>query len=92
MEIAIVLAVVAVAANILLIRYIKKNNRGNPGVSSDPDNESGFFSKGYLNTPEVKKLRESAAAELGVSMKELDHILAKELEKIGGEQETTDIH
>ena len=92
MEIGVVLAVVAVAANIFLIRYIKKNNRNNSGASSDPDNESSLFSKGYLNTPQVRKLRESAAAELGVSMEELDNILVKELEKIGGEKETTDIH
>ena len=92
MKIAIILAVVAVAANFLLIRYIKKNNPGQSGVSSAPDIEPGVLSKGYLNTPEIKKLRESAAAELGVSMKELDQIIAKELKKIGGEQETTDIH
>ena len=92
MEIAVILAVVVVAANIVLIRYIKKNHPGHPGVSSDLDSESHVFSKGYLNTPEVKKLKESAAAQLGVSMKELDQILAKELEKIGSEKKTTDIH
>ena len=92
MEIAIILAAVAVAANIFLIRYIKKNHPGHPGVSSDIDSESPVFSKGYLNTPEVKKLRESAAAELGVSIEELDNILAKELEKIGGEKKTTNVH
>ena len=90
MEIAVILAVVAVAANILLIRHIKKRNPGAPGAPADPDNESGVFSKGYLNTPEVRKLKESAAAELGVSMKEIDRIIAKEIEKIGGGKETTD--
>ena len=91
MEIAIVLAVVAVAANILLIRHIKKNNPGQSGVFSAPDDESAVLSKGYLNTPKVKKLRESAAAELGVSMKELDQIIAKEINKTAKEQETPDL-
>ena len=92
MEIGIILAVAAIAANIYLIRYIKKSNRHRSGAASDQNNKSGVRSRGYLNTPEVRKLKESAAAELGVSMEELDNIIAKEIEKIGGEKKNTNIH
>ena len=91
MEIGIILAVAAVAANIYLIRYIKKSNHDSSGAASDQKNESGVRSRGYLNTPEVRKLKESAADELGVSMEELDNIIAKEIEKIGGEKKNTSI-
>jgi hypothetical protein len=91
MEIAIVLAVVAVAANIVFIWYAKKSNKAKTDESSNPDSGLHAFSKGYLNTPEVKQLRKSAAAELGLSVQELDRMLAKEIKQIAKEQELINI-
>ena len=87
MKIAVVLAVLAAAANIFFIWYAKKSNKAMTDESSNPDNGSYLFSKGYLNTPEVKQLRKSAAAELGLSVEELDRMLVKEIKQLSKEQE-----
>ena len=54
-------------------------------------NGSYAFSKGYLNTPELKKLRKSAAAELDLSVEELDRMLAKEIKQLAKEQKLINI-
>ena len=83
MKIAVVLAVLAVAANIVYIWYSKKNNRAKTDESSN--------SKGYLNAAEVRQLRKSAAAELGLSIEELDRMLAKEIKQLAKEQKLINI-
>ena len=91
MKIAVVLAVLAVAANIIFIWYSKKNNKAKTDESLNPNNGSYAFTKGYLNTPEVRQLRKSTAAELGLSIKELDRMLAKEIKQLAREQELINI-
>jgi flagellar basal body-associated protein FliL len=91
MKIAVVLAVVAVAANIVFIWCSKKSNKAKTDESSNPKNGSYAFSKGYLNTPEVRQLRKSTAAELGLSIEELDRMLAKEIKQLTKKQELIDI-
>ena len=49
-------------------------------------NESYVFLKGYLNTPERKQLRKSVAAELGLSIEELDGMSAKEIKQLANER------
>lgn len=91
MKIAVVLAVISVAANIFFIWYSKKSNKAETNESSNPINGSYAFSKGYLNTPEVRQLRKSAAAELGLSIEELDRMLAAEIKQIANEKEMINI-
>lgn len=88
MKIAIALAVVAVTvtANIVFKWYSKKTKRAKTNESLNPKNESDAFSKGYPNTPQVSRLRKSAAAELGLSIEELDHMLAKEMKQMAAER------
>ena len=90
MKIAILLAVVAAAANIFLIWVSKKSSHAKAGESSNPE-ISDAFSKGYLNTPEAKQLKKSTAAELGLSIEELDRRLAKEIKELAREQESINI-
>jgi len=87
MKIAIVLAVVAITSSIVFIWYAKKSNKAKTDESSTPENGSYVFSKGYLNTPEVRQLRKSAAAELDLSIDELDNMLAEEIKQLAKEQE-----
>ena len=89
MKIAVALTVVAitVTANIVLKWYSKKSRQAKTAESSNPKNGSYAFSKGYLNTPQVSQLRKSAAAELGLSIEELDRMLAKEMKQMAKGQE-----
>lgn len=87
MKIALVLAIIAVAANIVFIWYSKVRNKANTDQSSNPKNRFYALSQGYLNTPEVRRLRKSTAVELGLSIEELDRMLAKEIKQLAREQE-----
>ncbi len=87
MKIALVLAVVTVAANIFFIRYAKrKYHRAKADETSNLNNGSYAYSKGYLNTPEVKRLKQSAATELSISVEELDRMSAEEVSQLAKEQ------
>jgi flagellar basal body-associated protein FliL len=90
MKIAILLGVVAAAANFFLVWVSKKCSQAKTGESSNPE-ISYAFSKEYLNTPEVKQLKKSTAAELGLSIEELDRRLAKEIKQLATEQESINI-
>ena len=88
MKIALISAVVAVAANILLIWYAKsKYHKAKADESSNSNNDSNAYSYGYLNTPESKRLRQSAAAELSISVEELDRMSAEEVTQLAKEHE-----
>ncbi len=86
MKIALIFAVVAVIANLFFIRYVKKNNKTKADESNNLHNESHAFSKGYLNTPKVKQLKKSAAAELSISVEELDLMSDKEIKQLAKKQ------
>jgi hypothetical protein len=86
LKITLILAIAAVAANIALIWYAKKYNKAKTDETSDPENGSYAISQGYLNTPEARRLRKSAAAELGLSIKQLDRIPVKEIKQLSKEQ------
>ena len=91
MQIAIVLAVLAVAANLFFMWYAKKCNQAKADESKNPKNGTDPFSKEYLNTPEVVQLKERAADEMGLSIEELDLMLAKEIKQLSKKQESIDI-
>jgi hypothetical protein len=82
LKITLILAIAAVAANIALIWYSKKYNKAKTDETSNPENGSAAISQGYLNTPEVRQLRKSAAAELGLSIEELDRMPVKEIKQL----------
>ena len=86
MKITLVLAIVAVLANISFRWYEKKCNKTKSDESSNLKNGSFAFPKGYLNTPEVKQLRKSTAAELDLSIAELDRMLYKEFKQMAKEK------
>jgi hypothetical protein len=90
MKIALIFGVVAVAANVLLVMYVKKKYQkskadGLSGLENDPN----VFSAGYLNTPELKRLRQSAAAELGISVEELDSMSIERITQLANEKKVT---
>ena len=88
MKVALIFAVVAVAANVLLIWYVKKTYRkAKADKSSDLNNTAGVFSHGYLNTPEVKRLRQAVAVELGISVEELDRMSVEDVRQLAKQQE-----
>lgn len=86
MKITIILAIAAVAANIALIWYAKKCNKTKTDETSTPENGSNAFPQEYLNTPEIRRLKKSAAAELGLSIEELDRMPVKEIKQLAKEQ------
>ena len=87
MKIALIFGVVAVAANVLLVMYvINKYQKSKADGLSSAENGSHVFSAGYLNTPEVKRLRQSAAAELGMSVEELDSMSIEEITQLANKK------
>ena len=90
MKIALILAVAAVAANSFLIWYYKRKfHNADTHEPSNKNEGSDAFSPGYLNTPEVRRLRQSAAAELGISVEELDSMSVDEITQLANEKEVT---
>ena len=88
MKVALIFAVVAVAANVVLIWYAKKKYRkANTNKSSDLKNTTCAFSYGYLNTPEAKRLKQAVAVELGISVEELDRMSAEDFRRLAKEKE-----
>ena len=88
MKIALVLGIVAVITNIFLVLYAKRiNHKAKADELSNPKDDYNINSYEYLNTPEVKRLRRSAAAELSISVEELDRMSAKEVTQLAKDQE-----
>jgi len=80
LKIIIILGVIALGANVLLIWYLKrktpiadfKESRINTmGLGATP--------QGLLKIKQGRKLIQSAATELGISVKELDNMTFKEI-------------
>ena len=88
MKIALIFGVVAVAANVLLVMYVKRKYQKSKAYKlSNLENGSNAFSAGYLNTPDVKRLRQSAAAELGISVEDLDSMSVEGIKQLANEKE-----
>jgi hypothetical protein len=88
MKIALIFAVAAVAANLFFIWCAKrKGHKTKAEESSNLKDGSNAFSYGYLNTPEVKKLRQSAAAELSVSIEELNRMSVDKITQLANEKQ-----
>lgn len=91
MKIAIILAFAAFTVNIFFIWFSKKSNKVKLDESYNPNSGPPAFLKENLTNSEVKQLKESAAAELDLSVDELDHMLAWELKQLSKEQELMNI-
>ena len=88
MKIALILAVVAAVTNALLIWYAKRKfHKVEAEESSDNKKYSDIYSKGYLNTPEVKQLKQQAAADLCITVEELERMSSKELTQLAKDKE-----
>ena len=67
MKIVFIFAAVAVAANLFFIWYAKrKSHKAKADESSHLKDSSIAYSKGFLDSEEVKALKQSAAAELSI--------------------------
>jgi hypothetical protein len=85
----LLLGVVVVALNLLLWYSKKKAGKTKADESSshkDKANISAARSIEFLNNPEVEPLKQSAAAELGISIEQLDRLSVEEIEKIAAEK------
>ena len=88
MKIAFVLGAIAVAANIFIILLTKRKNlKAKADGSFDHQDGSELYSMGYLNTPEVKRLKQSVAAELSISIEKLERMSAEDVTQLAKEKE-----
>ena len=80
MKIIIILAAVALGANVLFIWYVKRNNP-KEGLKKSPINavDIDISPQRFLRSKEGKKLKQSAAAELGISVEKLDNMTLEEI-------------
>ena len=85
----LILGVVVVALN-LLLWYTKK--RGGKTEADAPKDQKENLdppltnSAELLNSPEAKPLKQSAAAELGISVRQLDRMSVKEIEDLAAKK------
>ena len=87
MKITLIFAIIAVVAIVLSRWYAKRRYcKAQEDGLSNYRNRSHPFSCGYLNTPETKRLKRSAAAELGISVEELDCMSADDFKKLANER------
>jgi hypothetical protein len=83
MKITLIFAIIAVVAIVLSRWYAKiRYYKTKEDELSNYRNRSHPFSCGYLNTPETKRLKRSAAAELGISAEELDRMSADDFKQL----------
>ena len=73
MKIALILAAVAIVTNLFFIFYVKrKHHKTNVEESTSTKNVAAADSKRFFNSVEGELLKQSAAAELDISVEELD--------------------
>ena len=81
----IILGIVVVALN-LILWYSKRNGRkansDEPTNHKDELDASFANSDEFLNSSKAKPLKQSAAAELGISVEELDQMSVEEIKQL----------
>ena len=81
----IILGIVVVALN-LILWYSKRNGRkansDEPKNHKDELDASFANSDEFLNSSKAKPLKQSAAAELGISVEELDQMSVEEIKQL----------
>ena len=81
----IIMGVVVVALNLLLWYSKRKGSKTKADEPADhKDKLKAPFgnSKEFLNSSKAKPLKQSAAAELGISVEQLDHMSVKEIKEL----------
>ena len=86
-EITLILAVLTILANLLIWHAKRKTKRTKADESSKMKRDLSGYSKGFLNTPEIRRLKQSAAAELDISVEDLDRMSVKEINQLAGRKE-----
>ena len=88
MEIALVFAALAIAANLFCIWYAKrKYYKKKANESSKANGDTFAYAQGFFNTPEGKQLLQSAADELNLSYEELGRMSVEEITQLAEKQE-----
>ena len=86
MKVVFILAAVAVAANLLFIWYAKKKRHKTKTNDSYFKYGSIADSKEFWDSEKGKKLKQSAAAELSISVEELDRMSVEEITQLAKEK------
>jgi len=80
LKIILILGGFAVTANVLFILYAKKRSHNTkPDKPATFTKDSSSDTNGFLYSEEGKKLKQSAATELGISVEELDRLTVEEI-------------
>jgi FtsZ-interacting cell division protein ZipA len=85
----LILGIVVVALN-LMLWYSKR--KGGKIEADEPANQKDKLdapfanSNDFLNSSKAKPLKQSAAAELGISVKQLDRMSVKEIEQLAAKK------
>ena len=87
--ILLILGVAVIALNLFL--WYSKRQTGKTKADESPDQKnksdgSDARSIEFLNSPEAEPLKQSAAAELGISIEELDRLSVEEIEELAMEK------
>jgi hypothetical protein len=77
--ILLILGVAAIALNLILWYCKKKTGETKTDASQTNSNE-------FLNSPDVEPLKQSAAAELGISIEQLERMPVEEIEELATEK------
>jgi hypothetical protein len=84
-----ILGVVVVSLNLILWyskRNVHKTEADEPTNHKDELDASFANSNEFLNSSKAKPLKQSAAAELGISVEELDQMSVEEIEQLANEK------
>ena len=87
--ILLILGVVIVVLNLFLWYSKKVARKTKAAESSNPKGKadgSNTPSVEFLDSPEAAPLKQSAAAELGISIEQLDRLSVEEIEKLADEK------
>ena len=80
LKIIIMLGAFVVTVNVLFIWYAKRRSLNTkPDKSATFTKDSSSDHTGFLNSKEGKKLKQSAATELGISVEELDRLTVEDI-------------
>jgi hypothetical protein len=87
--ILLILGVAVIALNLFLWYSKRQTGKTKADESADHKNKSdGSDARSieFLNSPEAEPLKQSAAAELGISIEQLDRLSAEEIEELAMEK------
>jgi hypothetical protein len=88
MKVVYILGFAAIAANIFFIWYMKRHGRQTkPPEPSIENGDDDTALTDFLATEEGKKLKESAAAELNITVEDLDRMPVEEITELAKEME-----